>query len=109
MDEIKTIIKAPKEDRAVIKPKKEDKEEVPIVEKVINKVLDQKINLTLEEIFTISPTFMNELKFLSDREKKYLMSLKSINNIEIVEDQEGNQKDIIIEERMHYACPLEMI
>ncbi|MBW0526042.1 hypothetical protein O181_065757 [Austropuccinia psidii MF-1] len=84
MDEIKTIIKAPKEDRAVIKPKKEDKEEVPIVEKVINKVLDQKINLTLEEIFTISPRFMNELKFLSDREKKYLMSLKSINNKERV-------------------------
>ncbi|MBW0560258.1 hypothetical protein O181_099973 [Austropuccinia psidii MF-1] len=109
MDEIKTIIKAPKEGRAVIKPKKEDKEEVPIVEKVINKVLDQKINLTLEEIFTISPRFMNELKFLSDREKKYLMSLKSINNEERVEDQEGNQQDIIIEERMHYACPLGMI
>ncbi|MBW0552711.1 hypothetical protein O181_092426 [Austropuccinia psidii MF-1] len=84
MDEIKTIIKAPKEDRAVIKPKKEDKEAVSIVEKVINKVLDQNINLTLEEIFTISPRFMNELKFLSDREKKYLMSLKSINNEERV-------------------------
>ncbi|MBW0537407.1 hypothetical protein O181_077122 [Austropuccinia psidii MF-1] len=109
MDEIKTIIKAPKEGRAVIKPKKEDKEEVPIVEKVINKVLDQKINLTLGEILTISPRFMNELKFLSDREKKYLMSLKSINNEERGEDKEGNQQDIIFEERMHYACPLGMI
>ncbi|MBW0541521.1 hypothetical protein O181_081236, partial [Austropuccinia psidii MF-1] len=99
----------PKEDREVLKPKNEDKEEVPIVEKVINKVLDQEINLTLEEIFPISPRFMNELKFVSDREKKYLMSLKSINNEEIVEDQEGNQKDIIIEERMHYVCPLGMI
>ncbi|MBW0571987.1 hypothetical protein O181_111702 [Austropuccinia psidii MF-1] len=37
------------------------------------------------------------------------MSLKSINNEERVEDQEGNRQDIIIEERMHYACPLGMI
>ncbi|MBW0549666.1 hypothetical protein O181_089381 [Austropuccinia psidii MF-1] len=109
IDEIKTIIKALKEDRIAVKSRKEDKEEVPIVEKVINKVLDQEINLTLEEIFTISPRFMNELRILSDREKKYLMSLKSINNEERVEDQEGNQQDIIIEERMHDACPLGMI
>ncbi|MBW0543169.1 hypothetical protein O181_082884 [Austropuccinia psidii MF-1] len=109
MDGIKAIIKAPKEERIAINPKKEDKEEVPIVEKVINKVLDQKINLTLEEIFTISPRFMNELKFISDREKSYLMSLKSINNEERVEGQEVNLQDIIIEERMHYASPLGMI
>ncbi|MBW0546534.1 hypothetical protein O181_086249, partial [Austropuccinia psidii MF-1] len=102
-------LEAPKEDRAVIKPKQENEEEVPIVEKAINKVLDQKINPTSEEIFTISPRFMNELRFLSDREKKYLMSLKSINNEGILEDQEGNQQDIPIEERMNYACPLGMI
>ncbi|MBW0560095.1 hypothetical protein O181_099810 [Austropuccinia psidii MF-1] len=109
MDGIKTIIKAPKEERIAMKPKKEDKEEVPIVEKVINKVLDQKINLTLEEIFTISPRFMNELEFLSDRENSYLMSLKAINNEERVEVQEVSLQDIIIEERMHYASPLGMI
>ncbi|MBW0498408.1 hypothetical protein O181_038123 [Austropuccinia psidii MF-1] len=80
IDEIESLIKAPKEERIAIKPKKEDKEEVPIVEKVIKKFLDQKIKLTLEEIFSISPRFMNELKFLSGREKKYLISLKSINN-----------------------------
>ncbi|MBW0528200.1 hypothetical protein O181_067915 [Austropuccinia psidii MF-1] len=37
------------------------------------------------------------------------MSLKSINNEERVEHQQGNQKDMIIEERMHYACPLGII
>ncbi|MBW0528755.1 hypothetical protein O181_068470 [Austropuccinia psidii MF-1] len=109
MYEIKSIIKEPKEDRIVIKSKKEDEEEVLIVEKVMNKVLHQKINLTLKKIFTISPKLMNELRFLSDREKKYLMSFKSINNEGKVEDQEINQKDIIIEERMHHACPLGMI
>ncbi|MBW0556514.1 hypothetical protein O181_096229 [Austropuccinia psidii MF-1] len=109
MDEIKTIIKAPKEDRIAVKSRKKDREEIPIVEKVMNKVLDQKINLSLEEILTISPRFMNELKFLSDTEKKYLMSLKSINNEEKVEDQEGNLQDIIIEQRMYYAYPLGMI
>ncbi|MBW0574457.1 hypothetical protein O181_114172 [Austropuccinia psidii MF-1] len=36
------------------------------------------------------------------------MSLKSINNEERVEDQEGNQQDII-EEQMDYACRLGMI
>ncbi|MBW0472815.1 hypothetical protein O181_012530 [Austropuccinia psidii MF-1] len=67
------------------------------------------MNITLEGILTISPRFTNELKFLSDREKKYLVSLKSINNGERVEDKEGNQKDIIIEQRMNYECPVGMI
>ncbi|MBW0548798.1 hypothetical protein O181_088513 [Austropuccinia psidii MF-1] len=57
----------------------------------------------------MSTRFMNELKFLSDREKKYLMSLKSINNEERREDQEGNQQDMILEERMNYACPIGII
>ncbi|MBW0545942.1 hypothetical protein O181_085657 [Austropuccinia psidii MF-1] len=109
MDGIKIIIKAPKEEIIAMKPNEEDREEVPLVEKVMNKVLDQKINITLEEISTISPRFRNELKFISDRENKFLMSVKSVNNEERVEDQEGNLQDIIIEERIHYSCPLGMI
>ena len=54
-------------------------EEGSIIEKVMKKVMDQKINLTLEEIVTISPKFKQELKFHSDKERKYLMSLESIN------------------------------
>ncbi|MBW0555718.1 hypothetical protein O181_095433 [Austropuccinia psidii MF-1] len=66
--------------------------------------MDQKINLTLEEIVTISPNFMQELKFLSNKERKYLMSLKSINSQEQTTTQE-----IIIKDKMHYSCPLGMI
>ncbi|MBW0526407.1 hypothetical protein O181_066122 [Austropuccinia psidii MF-1] len=79
-------------------------EEGSIIEKVMKKVMDQKINLTLEEIVTISPKFMQELKFLSDKERKYLMSLKSINSQEQTTTQE-----IIIQDKMHYSCPLGMI
>ncbi|MBW0552364.1 hypothetical protein O181_092079 [Austropuccinia psidii MF-1] len=70
----------------------------------MKKVMDQKINLTLEEIVSISPKFMQELKFLSDKERKYLMSLKSINSQEQTTTQE-----IIIQDKMHYSCPLGMI
>ncbi|MBW0503104.1 hypothetical protein O181_042819 [Austropuccinia psidii MF-1] len=70
----------------------------------MEKVVDQKINLTLEEIVTISPKFMQELKFLSDKERKYLMSLKSINS----QEQTTTQK-IIIQDKMNYSCPLGMI
>ncbi|MBW0542001.1 hypothetical protein O181_081716 [Austropuccinia psidii MF-1] len=75
-----------------------------IIEKVMKKVMDQKIDLTLEEIVTISPKCIQELKFLSDKERKYLMSLESINNQEQTTTQE-----IIIQDKMHYYCPLGMI
>ncbi|MBW0525735.1 hypothetical protein O181_065450 [Austropuccinia psidii MF-1] len=48
--------------------------------------------------------FMQESKFLSDKERKYLMSLKSINSKEQTTTQE-----IIIKDDMHYSCPLVMI
>ncbi|MBW0521943.1 hypothetical protein O181_061658 [Austropuccinia psidii MF-1] len=66
--------------------------------------MDQKINLTLEEIVTISPKFMQELKFLPDKERKYLMSLKSINSQEQTTTQE-----ITIKDKMHYSRPLGII
>ncbi|MBW0525397.1 hypothetical protein O181_065112 [Austropuccinia psidii MF-1] len=71
----------------------------------MNKVLDQKFNLTLEEILTISPRFKEEMKFLSDTEKKYLMSLKSINT----EEQELPQEKIIVIDKIHFSCPLGMM
>ncbi|MBW0539001.1 hypothetical protein O181_078716 [Austropuccinia psidii MF-1] len=71
----------------------------------MNKALDQKINPTLEEILTISPIFMEEMKFLSEAEKKYLMSLKSINT----EEQELPQEKIIFIDKIHFSYPLGMM
>ncbi|MBW0563426.1 hypothetical protein O181_103141 [Austropuccinia psidii MF-1] len=51
--------------KSVIKEEDEDS----IIEKVMKKGLDQKIHLTLEEILTISPSFTDQLKFLSEKEK----------------------------------------
>ncbi|MBW0568457.1 hypothetical protein O181_108172, partial [Austropuccinia psidii MF-1] len=70
----------------------------------MKKVMDQKINLTLEEIVTILPKFMQELKFLSEKGRKYLMSLQSINSQEQTTTQE-----LIIQDKMHSSCPLGMI
>ncbi|MBW0512018.1 hypothetical protein O181_051733 [Austropuccinia psidii MF-1] len=78
--------------------------EVSIIEEFMKKVMDQKINLTLEEIVRISPKFMQELKFLSEKERKYLMSLKSINSQEQTKTQE-----LIIKDKIHQSCPLRMI
>ncbi|MBW0548494.1 hypothetical protein O181_088209 [Austropuccinia psidii MF-1] len=97
----KALIKLPK---VGVNKKPLVEEEGSIIEEVTKKVMDQKINLTLEEIVTISPKFMQELKFLSDKERKYLMSLKSINSQEQTTTQE-----IIIQDKMHYSCPLGMI
>ncbi|MBW0587889.1 hypothetical protein O181_127604 [Austropuccinia psidii MF-1] len=70
-----------------------------IIEKVMKKVLDQKIHLTMEEILTISPSFTDQLKFLSEKEK-YLMSMQSINN----QEQLVTPEEVIIDKKMHYAC-----
>ncbi|MBW0469793.1 hypothetical protein O181_009508 [Austropuccinia psidii MF-1] len=87
-------------------------EEGLIIEKVMKKFMDQKINLTLEEIVTISPKFKQELKFLSDKERKYLMSLKSINTQEQTTTQERiihTQEEITIKIKCITLVPLESL
>ncbi|MBW0498965.1 hypothetical protein O181_038680 [Austropuccinia psidii MF-1] len=71
----------------------------------MKKVSDQKFNLPLEEILTISPSFTDQLRFLSEKEKNYLTSMESINKQEPLVTPE----DVIIDEQMHYACPLGMM
>ncbi|MBW0542330.1 hypothetical protein O181_082045 [Austropuccinia psidii MF-1] len=97
----KALIKLPKVE---VKKKPFIEEEGSRIEKAMKKDMDQKINLTLEEIVTISPKFMQELIFLSGKERKYLMSLKSINSQEQTTTQE-----LIIQDKMHYSFPLGMI
>ncbi|MBW0520114.1 hypothetical protein O181_059829 [Austropuccinia psidii MF-1] len=67
----------------------------------MNKVLCQKVNLTLEDILKISPRFMEEMKFLSETERKYLMSLKCSNT----EEQELPQEKIIVIDKIHFFYP----
>ncbi|MBW0516754.1 hypothetical protein O181_056469 [Austropuccinia psidii MF-1] len=70
----------------------------------MEKVMDQKINLTLEEIVTISPKFMQKLKFLSDKERKYLMCLKASNS-----QEQPTTQELIIQDKMNYSCPVGML
>ncbi|MBW0552585.1 hypothetical protein O181_092300 [Austropuccinia psidii MF-1] len=79
--------------------KEEDGES--IIEKVMKKFLDQKIHLTLEGILTISPSFTDQLKFLSEKGKKYLMSMKSINN----QEQLVTPEEVIIDKKCTMLVP----
>ncbi|MBW0486860.1 hypothetical protein O181_026575 [Austropuccinia psidii MF-1] len=60
--------------------KEEELDIKEIMAQIIKKVLDQKINLTLEQILVMSPKFFNKLNNLSEEEKK---SIKSIDTKEI--------------------------
>ncbi|MBW0525675.1 hypothetical protein O181_065390 [Austropuccinia psidii MF-1] len=57
----------------ITKEKKLDIQE--IMAQIIKKVLDQKINFTLEQILFISPKFCNQLKSLSEEEKNSISSI----------------------------------
>ena len=52
-------------DKKELKPKLE-------IENVIKKILEQIINLTLEEILSVSPTFIHRLQGISLEEKEDL-------------------------------------
>ncbi|MBW0579973.1 hypothetical protein O181_119688 [Austropuccinia psidii MF-1] len=60
-------------ERKIIKEEKLDIQE--IMAQIIKKVLDQKINLTLEQTLVMSPRFFNKLKNLSEEEKKSINSI----------------------------------
>ncbi|MBW0586683.1 hypothetical protein O181_126398 [Austropuccinia psidii MF-1] len=70
------------EKKEFIKDKKELKPKLAI-ENVIKKILEQKINLTLEEILSVSPTFIHRLQGISLEEKE---AMKSVNTLDIKED-----------------------
>ncbi|MBW0592060.1 hypothetical protein O181_131775 [Austropuccinia psidii MF-1] len=57
------------EKKEFIKDKKELKPKLAI-ENVIKKILEQKINLTLEEILSVSPTFIHRLQGISLEKRK---------------------------------------
>ncbi|MBW0575006.1 hypothetical protein O181_114721 [Austropuccinia psidii MF-1] len=90
------------ENKEFIKDKKQLKPKLA-VGNVIKNILQQKINLTLEEILSISPTFIHRLQGISLEEKE---ARKSVNNFEIKEDVISIKIKEFEKPRLHYACPL---
>ncbi|MBW0567226.1 hypothetical protein O181_106941 [Austropuccinia psidii MF-1] len=74
-----------------------------IIEHVMKKILEQKINLTLEEILSISPTFIDKLQNLTTQEKEVI---KSVNTSKIQERLLSLKLWDYDTPRLHYACPL---
>ncbi|MBW0504547.1 hypothetical protein O181_044262 [Austropuccinia psidii MF-1] len=98
----KNMVHQKNKKKEVIKDKKEFKQKLAI-ENVIKRILEQKINLTLEEILSVSPTFIHRLKGLSLEEKE---SMKSFKALEIKEDVISIMIKDFENPRLHYACPL---
>ncbi|MBW0483486.1 hypothetical protein O181_023201 [Austropuccinia psidii MF-1] len=88
-------------ERKITKEEKLDLQE--IMAQILKRVLEQKRNLTLKQILVMSPKFFNQLKNVSEEEKK------SINSIDTKETQTkliyhhlGNYE----QPKLHHACPL---
>ncbi|MBW0512603.1 hypothetical protein O181_052318 [Austropuccinia psidii MF-1] len=69
----------------------------------MKKILKQKINLTLEELSSISPTFIDKLQNLTTQEKEVINSVNTSNIQEVLLSLK--QRDYNIS-RLNYAYPL---
>ncbi|MBW0539223.1 hypothetical protein O181_078938 [Austropuccinia psidii MF-1] len=74
-----------------------------IIEHVMKKILEQEINLTLEEILSISLTFIDKLQNLTTLEKEVI---KSVNMSDIQERPLSLKIKDHDTPRLNYACPL---
>ncbi|MBW0527731.1 hypothetical protein O181_067446 [Austropuccinia psidii MF-1] len=74
-----------------------------IIEHVMKKILQQKINLTLEEMLSISPTFIDKLQNLTTQEKEVIKSANTSNIQERLLSSKLRNYDT---PRLHYECPL---
>ncbi|MBW0508977.1 hypothetical protein O181_048692 [Austropuccinia psidii MF-1] len=83
--------------------KEENSDIQEIMAQIIKKVLDQKMNLTLEQILVISPRCFNKLKNLSEEEKN---SINSIHKKEIQTKLINNNLGNYEQPKLHYACSL---
>ncbi|MBW0573564.1 hypothetical protein O181_113279 [Austropuccinia psidii MF-1] len=88
-------------ERKIVKEEKVDIQE--IMAQIIKKVLKQKINLTIEQSLVMSPKFFNQLKNLSEEDKKFINSIdtKEIQN-KLINHHLRNYE----QPKLHYACPL---
>ncbi|MBW0520625.1 hypothetical protein O181_060340 [Austropuccinia psidii MF-1] len=65
--------------------------------------MQQKSNLTIEEIVGMSPNFVHKLQELSGKEKE---KIKSLNSMNLQEIQLTFWFKEIPKPKIHYACPL---
>ncbi|MBW0546704.1 hypothetical protein O181_086419 [Austropuccinia psidii MF-1] len=70
--------KIPKEEKKFRKPQKKQVETKLEIDKIIKKIMQQKINLTIEEILRMSPNFVHKLQELSKKDKEKIKSLNSM-------------------------------
>ncbi|MBW0491280.1 hypothetical protein O181_030995 [Austropuccinia psidii MF-1] len=77
-----------------------------IIEHVMKKILEQKIDLTLEEILSISPTVIDKLQNLTTQEKEVIKSFKMSNIQERLLSLKLQDYDT---PRLNYACPLDFM
>ncbi|MBW0551643.1 hypothetical protein O181_091358 [Austropuccinia psidii MF-1] len=95
----------PKE-KKVRKPQKKQVEGKLEIDKTIIKIMQQKINLTIEEIFRISLNFVHKLQESSEKDKE---KIKSLNSMDIQERLLAFGFKEIPNPKIHYACPLGFI
>ncbi|MBW0549037.1 hypothetical protein O181_088752 [Austropuccinia psidii MF-1] len=83
--------------------KQEHTEFQEVMSQIIKKVLDQKINLTLEEVLIMSPKAINQLKNLTTEERT---SINSLDTKEIQTKLINHHLGDYEQPKLHYACPL---
>ncbi|MBW0562683.1 hypothetical protein O181_102398 [Austropuccinia psidii MF-1] len=88
-------------ERGIVEEEKVDIRET--MAQIFKKVLDQKINLTLEQILVMSPKFFDQLKNLLEEEKKSINSIdKKEIQTKLINHHLGNYE----QQKLYYACPL---
>ncbi|MBW0495506.1 hypothetical protein O181_035221 [Austropuccinia psidii MF-1] len=68
----------PKEEKKLRKPQKKQVETKLEIDKIIKKIMQQKINLTIEEILRMSPNFVHKLQELSEKDKERNPTIRPI-------------------------------
>ncbi|MBW0589431.1 hypothetical protein O181_129146 [Austropuccinia psidii MF-1] len=83
--------------------KKKKAEAKPEIDKIIKEIIQQKINLTIEEILRMPPNFVHMLQELSEKDKE---KIKSLNSMDLKERLLSFGFKGIQKPKIHYACPL---
>ncbi|MBW0557890.1 hypothetical protein O181_097605 [Austropuccinia psidii MF-1] len=93
----------PKEEKKFREPQKKQLETKLEINKIIKKIMQQKINLTIEEILSMSPYFVHKLQDLAEKDKK---NIKSLNSMDLQERVLKFVFKEIPKPKIHYAFPL---
>ncbi|MBW0551006.1 hypothetical protein O181_090721 [Austropuccinia psidii MF-1] len=92
-----------KEENKFRKPQNKQVETKLEIDKIIKKIMQQKINLTIEETLRISPNVVHKVQELSEKDKE---KIRSLNSIDFQERLLSFGFKEIPKIKIHYACPL---